>query len=1286
MSDYKDNYLLKESNITYNNFMLEIKSNKEHIDIDKQNLVENFKLDIEYTNDEKGLYIYQNGNILQKPYDVSLSSRKINQEIKYLPIGFSQIFYADNSSSIFYMNPPEAIPIGCWCTVDSCMKVGPSAHSNTCSYPNQLSLKLTLKGFINCIFSKNKTYRNKLIKSDIPEISNLVHFFTSRITELSNDVSYNDNDKIDIYIKAAIDTTKNYKLKLLNTIPDINNKNLNNIFTNIEYKTVKKIPNLKKGKLNYFHGATVLQYISIIDGIPKRSSIRIYENGKITIIPCNWDKYKSYENMIKEIYNRINKTLDINIYPKNAMISVADATFRLISEKVDKGINLETFYNAFHPTDEMGNPLEYNDYMYTVTLLYDDEEHIKYIVKEGKNTYLYKINEEGRGKLSMNFLKYNTHDNTTDIYKVTAQIYNTGIVQLKMGYSDDDTKDFEKKILENSNLDFYEQIDEQSNKILEFFENIRKIIVSSIDKMHINKLDIFIDKEINKKSDYIFNVVPGVMPYAKKKYMSPGYIVDFFDDSKDEWDDNYGWSIDDSERGIIIGVNNKKNNTIYDIITGLPRLEKIIETPNLYRMEISKLLKAPLVKLENGENAYLIENYIKGKPKHWVISGNIKQYTLNDLRIYKQSINDDKLYEDKSVQVSNKKKGGIYNRPDPYSFYGKCSNGFNQYIDRIGVQSRKDNKFYPICSNITDGKTTKTARNRKEVENEMVEFILNGLSEEQLKEANINPNIEVTLYGAPIKDKYAGTFIPGTIDIGNIITFWDDGEWAEGTLIEYHKSHGLGNDLNHTSFILQKNINAECNCVFNEKQNNDNKKNKNNDKKRDTTNCSLHVRVRGEQFHPKHRENRNFPGLNNIFPDENQRKEFLIKCAKKLGIVRPEIEIAETKPDNKYKVINKLANLFNINYESFHINYITNETDPFIEKNIIKLTQQPYSAFFIPNNSIRCLLFIIDNENEQYLIDSYNKVIKVSINFQSSNNYNNEDDDIFNTIIDGYIKDKDFYPFDIIMKNGKIVNSDYLFDNEEPNEYYNYTEEPNENSRIIILQDIANKSIYTKKTINSIHIKKPLGYYRTNRISDKIKIDPFIGPIDPDDSLINFIKINRKQDDNILFIPHKGKSKYMIWRHHTPNNPIVVQLLKKVKNKDGYTLDNTWYIGLVENDKNGIKKYWKLFNEPISFSKSKDNNGNIITYNKYDYIRIRLNIDKNGILYNDRPYLNPIKVSKDDAKSFEETKIDINLITRSIKDDVFKYTDKWILSKIKKVFISGKSSRLPLIDKIYNFL
>jgi hypothetical protein len=1219
--DENDSPLDKKSTISYDNFMLELNSND--ASVNREDLARQFQLDVEHYTNDKGLFVVQGEKIIRKPYDVSFSTRKINEQITSFPIGFSKIFYAEGASSVAYTNPPESIPSGCWCTIDICGGVGPNGHSHICSYPNKLSLNLTLQGFIECIYSTDKKYRSRLRENDSNEIREAVDQFIFLVEEMSLETGAVATD--DIYIRAAIRVHENSRFNFLFKIPTENNIDPKTIFTNIKYQTVRNIPKLKKGRINYFHGATIIQYFTIIGGIPKKSSIRVYDNGIMTIIPCMLDKHRLYKKMITQIYERINQA-GIQLAPKNAFVSVANGSFRLISELINKGINLETLYKTFHPTDENGNPLPHNDFMSTHVYTSDEGgEKIRRFVQEGQNKYAYEIEEEVRGKLTMTFVKY--EDNEPTSYKTTTQIFNTGIVQLVFTYRDKEVKEVEKKVVSSLEKgDMYDQIESQVETIGSYFEFIRKFLVTNIDKMYTNKLDIFSDKEASQKSDKIYNTLPGVLPHGKKVNMYAGYIVDFFDPDNEEWDDNYGWSVDDSERGIIVDVNKNKNKkNVYHIIKGEPRLEKILETPALSNFKIKTAKSAPIVKLENGEEVYLIENFVPGKTKHWVTSGDLEEYTLDYLRVHKQSVNNKTVYT-KDTQVCDKTKDGIEIRPDPYSFYGKCPGGLDQYVGRIGERSRKDNKFYPTCQDITD-------KNRKNVENEIVDFILNGLSEDQLDEADIHPEVELYTHGGvKVNDRYAGTFKPGTTDAGNRVTFWDSstGTYNEGVIVDYNKTHGLGGDLNHTVFIIQV----------------DNGKDK---KER--------FEVRGELFHEKHRENRNFQGLNNIFKDENERKEFLINCAKKLNLVKPDIQIKKADNIVQSNVLKKLGQLTGEDSKGSFVS-IVNGIDPFIEKNIMNLIKQPYVAVIVPDDVVRCLLFIID-DNEQYLIDNYDKVRHVSINFNS---------DIQNTIIDGFISEKnDFYSFDLLYDNGTKINSNYL-ESDQFDESY---------GRLIKLQNIINSSTLTKGP-SAIVLKKPLANYGKKTIF-KNKLQPYIGPIEQSESLIQFVKQNRKPNNDILFIPQIGTSKYIIWKHHVPNNPIVVQILKETDKKD------SWIVGLIEKTSDGINKPWKLLKIPIVLSKIKDANGRDVVFKKNDFIKLRLNIMPNGTINELKPYIDPIKVTKDDAKTFEETKIDINLITRSIKEEVFQNAEKWEFSKILKVFVADESSRLPLKEKIYKY-
>ena len=271
----------------------------------------------------------------------------------------------------------------------------------------------------------------------------------------------------------------------------------------------------------------------------------------------------------------------------------------------------------------------------------------------------------------------------------------------------------------------------------------------------------------------------------------------------------------------------------------------------------------------------------------------------------------------------------------------------------------------------------------------------------------------------------------------------------------------------------------------------------------------------------------------------------------------------------------------------------------------------------VPDDGIRCLLFIVDNEKEQYLIDAYDKVRRVLVNF---------DTEVENTVIDGFITEKnDFYPFDLLIYNGRKVTDDYLYDDQ-----YEET-----NGRLILLQSLANSTVSIKAP-NSIAIKKPLGNYGKKTIfKGKVQIQPFIGPVDPTETLIQFVKQNRKANNDIIFVPQRGNSKYIIWKHYVPNNPIVVQLLKQAESSTGLVKD-TWFIGLIEKTSEGLLKPWKLLKIPIVLSKIKDERGHEVIFKKNDFIKLRLNIMANGIINENKPYINPTKVSKEESKHLKK--------------------------------------------------
>lgn len=1225
------NPLIKKSIVEYDTFTLEIPC--KNSEIDREVLARKFKLDVEYYEDKNGLFVTQGDKFVKKPYELTDSTRKINEQISSIPQGFTKTFFADSQAVVVFEKPPQPIPKGCYCTIDACGKIGPMGHSETCSYPNPLSLNLTLQGFIDCVYSNNKIFRKKLDGNE--SIRDIIEKFTNLVDEYEEKNEDEDGEmtKEEIYIMVAsmLYEDEENEFKLLSKGIDENDKDINKIFTNIRYQNVKNITGLKKSKLNYFYGATMLQHFSISDdGTPKKSSIRVYHTGDITITPCIWDEKQSYKKMIIDAYKRIEDVGEgMKIIPVSAFISVACGRFRLTSEASNKGINLDSLYKIFNPVDKTGNKVDQNEYMKKIVYVSEDgNEQPKTFVQEDKNRYHYTISEANRGKISMSFIKYDKDDNPSS-YKVTVQIFNSGVVQLIFTYSDDESKVTEKEIintLEGSN-DIYTQVEIQKKTIKNYFEMIRKLLVSLFDKMFNNGVEIFREKDDNEKSDKIYNTVTGFLPYGKRVGLYAGFVVDIFNDENDDWEDNNWWSPDDSDRGIVVnaiktrkprGKRRDRNEDIYEVVIGKPTRERIVETDNIIDFNIKNKSSLPLVKLQDGREAYLVENYQEGKEKHYVIIGPVVRMTMDDVRVYKKSIHSELYKGDTQVCTKtsgggDKKTKGVEIRPTPYSFYGTCPS-MNYYIDPIGKVSRKDNRFYPTCVKIDD-------KNKKEIKERTIDFILNGFDEEQYKDARINTDVEYYFHGVPLSDKYSGTFKPGTTDIGNEITFWDENiqSWNTGYIAAAKKSHGPGNDLNHVIFHVKTNDSEGL------------------------------MEIKGEQFHPRYREKRNFPGINNLFSDEESKKEFLIECIKDLHIIKPEIEIKKSDKNTRLTVMNELKNLCGKTFKTI------TKTDPFIKENINNFSKIAYEAVLIPDYSIRCILFIID-ENNQYLINSDKEVRKIFIDFE---------EDVSETIIDGFINESDFYPFDILYKNGVKMEEDYI-----------YEEDHEQRGRLIELQSMT-ESVNSVKAPNSIAIKKPLGTK-----SKKISVASYIGPIDEDVSLLEFVKRNMKPGNDILFVPQKGNFNYMIWNHIVPNQPIVGQLSKKASDEN-----NEWYIGMTEVI-GDIKTTWKLLPYPLVMDKSnkiKDADENLFTPKKGDYIKFTINILKNGTINTIDPYINVIKVSEEELKSPQETKTMVRLISKPIKASVFENSDVWDFINVKKIFVAGVSSRLPLVEKVSMF-
>lgn len=1250
-----ENNPLRYNNIVMHNFGMEITYNKDGA-LNHMELVKNFELDVNYKEDKNGIIIsqIQNGKevVLKKPHDISDSARKINRETKDHPVGFSGISYAKKKNLVKFTNPPEIIPIGCWC--DICKKCGPKGHDVGCTFPNFSSLKLTLSGYVKCLFSDDKSYQLKLLELNDSSKKKITFKFLNEVLQKLDEnfkLNHNDesktiddiNDLVDVQIildtkrlstvlgyvdnKFFIDIANkiNRNDYFIAELDFVDNEDISNVFTDFNLEDVKSIPGLNKsGKKEYFPGTVILQY-SLLE---KKTTIRFYDDFiHFITIPLGAD----YKQMILNVFKRFNAAIKSRYVPLNVTIEVAKGSFNVISnEYTDVDINLNRLYNTFHPVDKNKNPINKNDFMYTKEFTTPDD----YIKKVNftdfeNNIYEFTITPPENKRMTMAFIEYNKLSNP-GYYKITAQIHSSGIIQLTFGYTEG-SKEHVK--LDNSlkyNQEEIIQVGKGIENLLEYqtnfvnhlinyqlnstvkrsFNTIKNLFYSKLSEIFDKTPDIFIQIESKKKSsDMIYNIIPGIMPYRKKIFPHAGNLVDFFDDENPEYADNHGWSNSDSDRGYIVEILKNKNDepNTYKIVKGSPKELKVLKISQIDKNFIpDKLNICPIVKTTEGD-AYLLEEYDPDeKDKFWTISVDYdsKEYEYKSFRIYKYSITG-KL-DKGDVQVCSKTVGeGIEMRPEPYSFFGRCPGGLNEVVSPIGLRSRKDNKFYPVCEKIKD---------RNTADKETINFLMNGLTEKQLYQADIDPNVEFELHGEKLEDKYAGTFIPGTIDRGNKIIFWDNDEmnpkWIEGTIIDYKKDHGLGNDLNYVKFIVDVDTDDTDEFYPTKK-----------------------YEVYGEQFHPKYREKRNFEGLNKLIPDKDLQKQFIISCAKKLNLVKPSIPLMKVSEKNKDKVLQSLNKLFK---KQFDFSTSLRKVKPFVKNNILNLSKDFHLAAMIPSFGIRCLLYL-ENENDQYIVSLEENIMSVTIT--------SSEDIPHKTLIEGYITEtKSFYPIDILFYEGKQVTTDYL----------NYSND----GRLHLLQSIVSNFNTSMSYSNSIRILSPLGR-STNGIDETNTSTVYIGPTNDKTNLLKFVK-NNIENNNILFINKYYGSDLLIWLNNIPHLKIVLQLIKKHEKRK-----HNWYMGLMDDD----GKEHVLLNIPISLDK---------TYEEGNYVKFKINMMANGLLNEFSPYIDVTKSSEEHSKDIEDTINSINLIMYSVEKEVFMNANKWEFPSVKKTYYAGENFRMPL--------
>jgi len=430
---------------------------------------------------------------------------------------------------------------------------------------------------------------------------------------------------------------------------------------------------------------------------------------------------------------------------------------------------------------------------------------------------------------------------------------------------------------------------------------------------------------------------------------------------------------------------------------------------------------------------------VKQNEKFYIVN-----YKNNLLELSHRSL---RRVDQNNDQVCRLKENGISKMPYPYSFYGLCSAGLNYFISPLGTCSRSDNRYYPNCEEITT-----------ETDNWIINFLLNGLSQNEKYISNIN-EVKINENGY---DKYCGILNFESTKIGAVILakLDNEDEYCEVKIIDKYKTHGLGNDNNQVYYKVIKL----------------NKNDKINDDETDETNEEVVKTddiydIHGSNFHYSYVEKRNFNGILSF----NNRIELLIECFIELGLTLP--------------YINKLSNISNIKSS---LKMIIEE--PLSEKNFAKIMKKKLIMNLVPKYSIliRLLLkngIIYYNENNIEIPigicrEEHDKYIYCYLYKQSLymiTQYNNEFIEIpFNIIINEFMEINDIKKY---LRNKYNDDQSVIFYNETLKypSIYRYTYDI---STKIVLQTIKeNVGIWTIGLLKSDN----KNYYKIIETSLNIK-------------------------------------------------------------------------------------------------------------------------------------------------------------------------------------------------------
>jgi len=258
-----------------------------------------------------------------------------------LTLSQKKVFGNETVNDTYNRPPIGPINKGLYCSY--CSRIGPEDHSETCDFPDEDSLYLTISGFNDFILS------NIEYDGDYNYIKDNIKSKTLTQEQL-NDILLIPDD-----------------ITVQNGTFDINS-NLN-ILTNISYFGIYK----KRGPKKLASKTTTTQFLNNIiisyEQYGIKTSIRISKNGLINLI--NIPSEKDYlDILISELIERINNSGSVNYenfknvtgyntytYIKDrSYIHSMSGQFTLSAlEKPGKEINFENLDNIISPFDQNGN-------------------------------------------------------------------------------------------------------------------------------------------------------------------------------------------------------------------------------------------------------------------------------------------------------------------------------------------------------------------------------------------------------------------------------------------------------------------------------------------------------------------------------------------------------------------------------------------------------------------------------------------------------------------------------------------------------------------------------------------------------------------------------------------------------------------------------------------------------------------------------------------------------------------------------------------------------------------